>query len=222
MGTTIPRVGTAEFGDRSRRGHRKAERRPLADALFTKTQQRALGILFGRPDRTFFLRELIEAAGSGSGAMQRELARLEESGLVTVSRIGSQKHYQANHDAPIFEEVRGIVTKTVGLADPLRTALRSLGKRVVLGLVFGSMARGDARAESDIDLLVVADGLTLEELFARLGPAEKKLGRKIHPTLYTSQEFARRRKIGNPFLRKVLAGKHIAVIGTQDVAGEPR
>lgn len=222
MGTRIPRVGTGGFPDRSRKGLRTAERRSLADALFTKTQQRVLGILFGRPDRTFFLRELIEAAASGSGATQRQLARLEESGLVTVSRIGTQKHYQANHDSPISEELRGIVTKTVGLADPLRAALRSLGKRVVLGLVYGSMAKGEARAESDIDLLVVADGITLEELFVRLAPAEKALGRRIHPTLYTSEEFARRRKIGNPFLKKVLAGKHIAVIGTEDVAGEPR
>ena len=194
----------------------------LGDALFTKTQQRVLALFFGQPGRTFFKRELIDRAGSGSGAVQRELARLVESGLVKVTRIGSQKYYQANRGAPIFEELRGIVTKTVGLADPLRVALRPLARRIELALVYGSVARGEERAESDIDLLIVADGLTLEELFARLAPAEKKLGRRIHPTLYTPEEFARRRKTRNPFVQKVLAGEHIVLIGNEHAPGESR
>lgn len=154
--------------------------------------------------------------------MQRELARLVESGLVTFTRIGSQKHYRANRAAPIFEELRGIVTKTIGLADPLRAALRTIGKRIELALVCGSVAKGEDRAQSDIDLLVVGNDLMLEDLFARLGPVEKKLGRKITPTLYTPEEFARRRRNGNPFLQKALAGERIALIGSEDGAGEPR
>ncbi len=194
----------------------------FADALFTMTQQRVLRLFFGNPGRTFFKQELIERTRSGSGAVQRELARLVESGLVTVTRIGSQKHYQANWAAPIFEELRGIVTKTVGLVDPLRASLRPLAKRVDLALVYGSVARGEERAESDIDLLVVAAGLTLEDLFARIAPAEKALGRKINPTLYTPEEFARRRKNGNAFLQKVLAGEHLVLIGSDDGAGQSR
>lgn len=194
----------------------------MAEALFTRTQQRVLALFFGQPDRSFFKRELIERASSGSGAVQRELQRLVESGLVTVSTIGSQKHYQANRAAPIFEELRGIVTKTVGLVDPLRAALRPLAKRIARAFVYGSLARGEAHAGSDIDLLVVADGLTLEELFTRLAPAEKVLGRRIHPTLYTSAEFMRRRKHGNVFLRKILAGDHIILIGSEGDALEPR
>jgi len=121
-----------------------------------------------------------------------------------VSHIGRQKHYRANRSAPIFEELRSIVTKTVGLADPLRTALRPLAKRIDLALVYGSVASGSDRAQSDIDLLVVADGLT-------------KLGRKIHPTLYTRGEFARRRRGGNAFEKKVLGGALHSADGKRSV-----
>jgi predicted nucleotidyltransferase len=204
--------------------HRRAGTRTtsLADALFTTTQQRVLRLLFGNTERTYFKQELIERTGSGSGAVQRELARLVESGLVSMSRIGSQKHYQANRNAPIFEELRGIVVKTVGLIDPLRFALRPLARRIDRALVYGSIAKGEAHAGSDIDLLIVAGALALEELFAKLAPAEKILGRSIHPTLYTPEEFARRKASGNPFLRKVLAGEHIDLIGSEDGAGKSR
>lgn len=215
-------MGTAP--QRTPRGGNTHSLRPeaLADALFTKTQQRVLALFFGNPDRTFFKGELIKRAGSGSGAVQRELARLVESGIVTVTTIGSQKHYQANRDAPIFEELRRIMTKTVGLAGPLRAALRPLAKRIDFALIYGSVANGEARANSDVDLLVVAGDLTLEELFARLAPAEKALGRRIHPTLYTPAEFARRRKSGNAFLQKVLAGEHIILMGSEDGADKSR
>jgi hypothetical protein len=85
----------------------------IADALFSTTQQRVLALLFGQPERSFFTNELIGLVGAGSGAVQREVRRLVECGLVTVTRLGSQKHYQANPAAPIYEELRGIVTKTL-------------------------------------------------------------------------------------------------------------
>ncbi|HUP62337.1 MAG TPA: nucleotidyltransferase domain-containing protein [Thermoanaerobaculia bacterium] len=185
----------------------------LADALFTATQQRVLAPLFAQPDRSFIQQDLIDRAGGGSGAVRRELARLVESGLVRATVVGRQKHFQANRRAPIFHELRGIVVKTVAITDPLRAALRPLAKRIELALVYGSVARGEDRAQSDIDLLVVADALMLEELFARLAPAEKKLGRAISPTLYTRADFERRRRGGNPFLKKVLSGEHLILIG---------
>jgi predicted nucleotidyltransferase len=194
----------------------------IADALLTKTQQRVLSLFFGQPDQTFFQQELINRSRSGSGAVQRELARLVECGLVTATRIGSQKHYQANRSSPIFEELRGIVAKTMGAADPVRAALRPLGARIDLALIYGSVARGEDRAQSDIDLLVVGNDLTLEDLFRRLKPVEKKVGRKINPTLYTREELARRRRNGNTFLKKVLGGKHIVLIGSEDGIDESR
>jgi predicted nucleotidyltransferase len=218
----MPEMGTTRTIANA--SHRRAGTRStsLADALFTTTQQRTLRLLFGNAERSYFQQELIAQTGSGSGAVQRELARLVESGLVTMSRIGSQKHYQANRSAPIFEELRGIVTKTVGLIDPLRSALRPLAKRIDRALVYGSVAKGEAHAASDIDLIVVAGNLTLEELFAKLAPAEKLLKRSIHPTLYTPAEFARRTAGGNAFLRKVLSGEHIDLIGSDDGARKSR
>jgi predicted nucleotidyltransferase len=188
----------------------------LSDALFTQTQQRVLRILFGNPARSFLATEVIRQAAAGRGGVQRELARLVESGLVTLTPIGNQKHYRANPDSPVFEELCAIVMKTSGLAEPLRAALAPLAKRIQLALIYGSVARGEEHARSDVDLLVVADDLPLEKLFARLAPVERKLGRKINPTLYTSEEYQRRRKARNAFLEKILARDHLTLIGTID------
>src|SRR6185503_3535612 len=95
----------------------------VASALFTPVQQRVLGLLFGQPDRTFQSAELIRLAKGGTGAAHRQLARLEAAGLLTVTRTGNQKHYQARHDSPVFPELHGLVVKTVGLTEPLRAAL---------------------------------------------------------------------------------------------------
>src|SRR5687767_5526260 len=116
-GMVMPILGTTKRSGRS-------SRRSLADALFTKTQQRVLGVIFGQPDRSFYASELIRNAGTGSGAAQRELARLEDSGLIVARRIGHQKHYQANAASPLYSELRNIVLKTVGLVEPLREALK--------------------------------------------------------------------------------------------------
>src|SRR3546814_1202032 len=113
-------------------------RTSVADALFTATQQRVLSLLFGQPERSFFTKELIDLAGGGSGAVQRELARLQQSGLVVQTVLGNQKHYQANAQAPIFAELRGIVAKMLGPADALRQALAPLAAAVHLALPYGS------------------------------------------------------------------------------------
>ena len=107
----------------------------VADALFTSTRQKVLAILFGQPNRSFFATELISLAGAGSGAVQRELARLSESGLLTVHKVGNQKHYQANHESPIFNEVQQIVSKTFGMSVPLRDALQPIKDIIELAVV---------------------------------------------------------------------------------------
>lgn len=187
----------------------------LADALFTTTQQRVLALLFGQPTRSFYASELIERTGSGSGAVQRELKRLASSGLVTVKRIGNQKHYQANPDSPVFEELRSLVKKTVALAEPIRAALEPLANRIDLTLLYGSVVKGTDTASSDIDILIVADDVMLENIFSALAPVEADLNRKISPTLYTPQEFADRKASNNPFLTRLLAGEHLILIGNE-------
>ena len=186
----MPEMGILPI-DTSRRARRKTaaervdRRTSLADALFTTTQQRVLSLLFGQPSHSFFAGELIELTGSGSGAVQRELQRLASSGLVTVTRVGQQKHHQANPDSPVFEELCGLVLKTVAMAEPIRQALEPLAHRIAVALVYGSVAKGTDTAASDIDLLVVADQVMLEDIYSALVPVETKLHRKFAPTLYT-------------------------------------
>lgn len=185
----------------------------VADALFSSTQQRVLGLLFGQPERSFFGAEVIGLLGMGSGGVQRELKKLADSGLVRVFRVGNQKHYQANPESPIYAELVGLIRKTVGLVGPLRGALAASPEAVDLALVYGSVAKGGATAESDIDLLLVSDTLTLESAYGMLADVESTLGRPINPTLYTNAEFEKRLRDGNSFLHKVLSGDTILLQG---------
>jgi predicted nucleotidyltransferase len=198
------------------KGASRQGRKSLADALFTKTQQRVLGVLFGQPDRSVYASELIRMAGTGSGAAQRELARLEDSGLVVSRRVGHQKHYQANPEAPLFGELRSIVLKTIGLAEPLRTALKPLSTSIRAAFVYGSVARATDRAASDIDLMLVSDTLSYAEVFGALERAARQLGRPVNPTVYTAAEFARRTRGENAFLTRVLDQPKIWIIGGED------
>ena len=205
--------------------NRAAKPASLAGALFSATQQRVLGLLFGQPERSFFATELIALAGAGSGAVQREVQRLAESGLVNVTRVGNQKHVQANASAPIFEELRGIAYKALGLAEALRDALAPLASRLRASWLYGSVAKGSDRAQSDFDVLLVAKndaGLTLEAVYAALAPAEKRLGRSISPTLYTESEFRRRLTNGNAFVTKVMAGQRVLLTGDEHAADPTR
>jgi predicted nucleotidyltransferase len=191
----------------------------LADALFSATQQRVLGFLFGQPDRSFYATELIGLVGAGSGAVQRELARLEQSGLVTISRLGTQKHYQANPRSPIFEELRGITQKTVGLAEPLREALAPLAPRIVAAFVFGSVAKRSDTAASDIDVLVISDSVDYADAFEALQSAESRLARRINPTVYAPADWRKKRREGNAFVVKVSAQPKLFLIGTEELLG---
>jgi predicted nucleotidyltransferase len=184
--------------------------------LFTTTQQRVLGVLFGQPDRSVYASELIRMAGTGSGAAQRELARLEDSGLVVSRRVGHQKHYQANSQAPLFDELRGIVLKTIGLAEPLRATLKPLSSAIRAAFVYGSVAKATDRAASDIDLMIVSDSLSYGEVFGALERTAKQLGRQVNPTVYTAEEFAKRARSENAFVTRVLEQPKIWIIGGED------
>ncbi len=176
-----------------------------------------LGLLFGQPDRVFTLKELIDLAHSGTGAVQREVDRLGASGIVTVtSTPDRRKRVQANPSSPIFDELHRLVEKTTGVAAELRRVIEKMGNRVELAILFGSVAKGTDSASSDIDVLLVSDQLTQEEVFVALAAAERRLGRRINPTIYTSEEFTKRRRSKNPFLTKVLAGKYVLLAGSED------
>jgi len=187
----------------------------MADALFSSTLQRVLGYLYGQPERSFFANEMIGLVGAGSGAVQRELKRLAESGLVTVTRQGNQKHYQANPDSPIFAELCGITQKTFGLAEPLRMALSPLAEQIHAAFVYGSVAKKIDTATSDIDVMVVSDSLSYADLFGTLEGVGQRLGRQVNPTIYSRQELARRIGEDNAFVTRVLAQPKLWLIGNE-------
>ena len=189
----------------------------LADALFTTTQQRVLGILFGKPHRSFYANELIELATGGAGAIQRELKRLSDAGLVTVRKIGNQKHYQANPSTPIFDDLVNIVLKTIGLANPINVALQEIQDSIIAAFVFGSVAQKTDTAKSDIDLMIISDTLQYADIFAVLEKVSQRLGRIINPTVYSRAEWKKRNQENNAFITKVMAGPKIWLMGDEDV-----
>lgn len=206
----MPKMGTLSSSQAT------SPRTSLAGALFTGTQQRVLGLLFGQPDRSFYATELISLAGVGSGAVQRELARLAQSGLVTVKPLGNQKHYQANPASPIYSELCGVVRKTVGLAEPLRAALALLAPQIKAAFVYGSIAKQEDTASSDIDLMLVSDTLTFGDAILALQAATEQLGREVNPNIFTPQDFAKRLKEGGSFVSRVMAQPKIWLIGGPD------
>lgn len=187
----------------------------LSDALFSKVQRCVLGLIFGNPDRSFYANELFRLAGSGTGAVVRELAKLADSGLVTVSKIGNQKHYQANRAAPIFEELRGIVLKTFGMADVLRQGLLPLSGQISAAFVYGSVAKGTDTARSDIDVMVIGVDLAYPEVYSALMPVEVQLARKINPSIYSNEDVQLKLKKGNTFLTRIMAQPKIFLIGSE-------
>ena len=209
MGTIVPIMGTAT-ARQELAGHTS-----LGNALFTQTQQKVLGLLFGQPSRSFYAKELIRLVGAGSGAVQRELSRLSQSGLLTVRSVGAQRHYQANPDSPIFDELRALVSKTFGLAEPLRAALSRFGAHVQAAFLYGSVAKELDTTASDIDLMVIADKLSYGDLVRRLEDATMVIGRPINPTVFSTGEFSRRRRNRDSFVRRVLAQPKLWLIGDE-------
>lgn len=194
----------------------------LSDALFSKVQARVLGLLFGNPDRSFYANELFRLAGSGTGAGVRELGKLSAAGLITVNKVGNQKHYQANRDVPIFEELRGIVLKTFGMADVLRQGLLPIADKTSVAFIYGSIAKGTDTSKSDIDVMVIGSDIAYPEVYAALMPAEAQLGRKVSPTIYSKDDVAKKLNEGNSFLTRIMAQPKIFLIGSEHDLAETR
>jgi len=184
----------------------------LADALFSGTRQRVLRLLFGQPERSYYATELIALAGSGSGAVQRELASLADSGLVTVRAIGNRKHFQANPESPVFAELCAI-------AAPLREALAPLASKIRAAFVYGSVAKGADTAASDIDLMVVSDTVSYADTYAVLEDVSAVLGRQVNPMILTTADLAAAFEKQSAFTVRVWSQPKVWVIGSDDDVG---
>jgi predicted nucleotidyltransferase len=193
----------------------------LAVVLFGKSMRTVLALLFGRPDRRFFVREIARAAGVSPSSLQRELAALAEGGALTRIEEGRQVYYQANPACPIFEELKSISAKTFGVADELKKQLAPHAARIRLAFVYGSVAKGSAAAASDIDLLWVGE-LSPSEPVLALAKAEQRLARKISVIAYAPEEFAGLLARGDHFLSTVLEGPVLWLFGNQESLDEIR
>ena len=205
---TVPKVGTIVPSMVTPAADR------VARLLFGSVRRDVLALLLGRPGERFHLREIIRAAGGASGAVQREVRDLVAAGLVLRETSGRQVYFSANRDSPVFNELRSIIEKTAGTADLLRVALGPLYRRgrIETALIYGSVASGTQTARSDVDLLVIGDA-SLSEISAAVRRVEAKIGREVNPSVYGEHEFQERLARGTGFLKRIIAGPKLFVVG---------
>ena len=191
----------------------------VADVLFTPVQQRLLALLYGQPQRKFQSNEIIRLVNSGTGAVHRALGRMAAAELVIVESMGNQKHYQANTASPVFEELSSLVRKTVGLKIPLQSALKPMENRIAAAFVYGSVAKGTERANSDVDLLVVANDVDYAALYDVLPNVEAALGRSVNPTVMTLEEWQRKLATPDSFAARIAKQPRLFIIGDDNALG---
>ena len=194
----------------------------LGNVLFTKTQQKVLGLLFGQPERSCYLNEIVSLSRMGKGTITRELERMVAAGIILKRKVGNQNHYSANPECPIYRELLGIVRKTFGVADVVRDALNSILSEVTLAFIYGSIAKAKDTAKSDIDLLLVAEELAYSEVMELLFETEHSLGRPINPTIYTLAQITEKARQESAFVTRVLEQPKIWIKEDEDVYGTIR
>jgi predicted nucleotidyltransferase len=187
----------------------------VGDLLFGQTRGRVLALLYGAPDETFFVRQIARNVETSVGTVQRELALLADAGLINRSAVGSQVFYQANQEHPEFPELRALLAKTTGVFQMLKAALVPLSSHISLAFVYGSVARGEEKAVSDIDLMVIG-AVSLDEVLDAVGPVEKRLSRPVNPTIYSLDDLKARLHAGNHFLQSLNNSKKVFLIGDED------
>jgi predicted nucleotidyltransferase len=192
----------------------------LSDALFSKVQQRVLALIFSHPERSFYTTEIVQQVRSGVGAVERELSRLERSGLVSAERIGNRKYFRANQATPVFEDLRGLIEKTAGFAEPIKKSLEPYANSIKSAFVYGSVAKGTDTAQSDIDLMVIGDDLNYSDLYTAAQNVERKLRRKVHPLFLSPEDWHRRISDKGSVFSKINHSPKIFIIGSEKDIGD--
>lgn len=187
----------------------------MIKALLTKTKRSILSLLFTNPDESFYVREIIKKLDVGQGTVQRELALLTDAGIITREDKGNQVFYRANRVNPIFNEIHMLIIKTIGIADHLREALSPLTGKIEVAFIYGSIAKGTADNDSDVDLMVIGN-VKFGDIIKCLRDAEVTIGREINPTVYPVREFKTKVKSENHFLQSVVDDEKIFVAGGEN------
>jgi len=189
------------------------------DALLPKTRQGILAATLVQPEKAWYVSELARRMGVPASSLQRELHGLSEVGILKTHRQGRMVYYQANTDSPVFADLRGLLFKTAGFVDVLAHALKPIAARLRTAFVYGSMAAGQERSDSDIDLMLVGQ-ISPTELALPLRRARELLGREINPTVYTPAEFDKKRAANDPFLKQILDNPKRFVLANKDELGQ--
>ncbi len=180
----------------------------------SRIRAKILGWLFTHPDESFFVRQMALILEEDPTNVSREMAKLEELGILRSKRNGNLKHFQTNQECPFFEELKGLVLKTTGVAGRIRTSIERLAG-IKFAFIYGSYAQGGEKADSDVDLMIIGD-VDMDHLDSHLGKLEKILGREISYVLYSMEEFQSKRKAKDAFLKDVLGGRKIMVAGAEN------
>lgn len=187
----------------------------LADFLFGPFRTRVLSALLLHPDASWHVRELARKLDVLPGSMNRELIKLAEAGILSRHRIGNQIHYRANRECPIFAELSGLLRKTSGIAKVLATALQPIADHIQCALVFGSVARGEENAHSDVDVLVLGDA-GFADVVEVLHLAQDEIQREINPVVYRTDDFRAKLASNNTWAREVVEKPKLFLIGSPD------
>jgi predicted nucleotidyltransferase len=187
----------------------------ISRVLFGRTRTAVLSLLYGHPDESFYLRQLVRATGSGNGATQREVKQLSAAGLIVRKNIGPQTHYQANRHSPIFAELRKLLLKTAGARELLREALAPIRDSIHVAFVYGSIATQTDRPESDMDLMIIGTA-DFDDVVSRLASAQAQLRREINPSIYPAKEWRTKLAAGNHFLNDVAKAPKLFIIGSEN------
>ena len=198
--TIVPNMSTFAFSDN------------LSVTLFGKTRRAVLSLLYTHADESFYLRQIARSAAAGLGSVQRELQSLHSVGIITRTASGRQVYYKANTQCPVFAELKTLIMKTAGAGDVLKTALAPLADRITVAFIYGSVAAGTEKRESDIDIMVVGK-LTFAEVVTALQKAQQTLGREINPSVYPEAEFKAKLATDNHFLKSVVNTPILFLVG---------
>jgi predicted nucleotidyltransferase len=185
------------------------------DALFSPMRAALLAALLLEPAKWWFMTEIAKRLGRTPSSLQRELESLVASGILLRRQDGRRAYFKANQDSPIFNDLRKLMEKTGGIVPALASAVKTLGGRIELALVFGSVARGEERAGSDVDLLIVGSVRQID-LLPTLRKLESRFSRECNATIYSRREFRDKLACGDHFLSTVLRGRTVLLKGDPD------
>jgi predicted nucleotidyltransferase len=183
--------------------------------ITSKTKRSLLRLFLTNPERRFYTREIAKITGESLNAVRRELGHLEKAGLIKSHTEGNLKYFEVIKEFPLYPELKKIIYSTVALGDYLRNRLKD-SESIELAFIYGSVARNEEVAKSDIDLFIVGK-IEEEELHGLVSDIEKGIGREVNYTLMTKKEFNERKGRGEPFLKRIMGERKLVVKGNLDV-----